>query len=162
MYGLRGILWHQFLDRDNDLIAGVHTYASEKDPALFYKQSFLVLSIELMALAFMLSYIFKPLPVLALLLYLVMILGYSKIYKLKIIAIVPPQFRQWHFLMNPYYQLLLPLSLLLTSALLYPQVWFLVAAHIIFFPIVTRNTIFDLLNFLRAAVKKFVPLQRFK
>jgi 4-hydroxybenzoate polyprenyltransferase len=157
MYGLRGILWHQFFDRDNDLKAGVNTFASKKDPVLFQKPSFLILGTELIALAFILTSVFKPLTGLALLLYLIMLLGYSRVFKFQIIAIVPFAGRPWHFAMSNYYQLLLPLSLLVTSAFTYPQVWFLIAAHGIFFPIITWGTILDNISFLKAAVKKWVP-----
>jgi 4-hydroxybenzoate polyprenyltransferase len=154
MYGLRGILWHQFSDREHDLKTGINTYASKKNPDLFYRQSFFIMAVELAALAFILIFIFKPLPVLALLLYVLMLFGYSRIFKRTIIAIVSFPDQPWHFAMNNYYQLLLPISLLLTSALIYPQVWFMVAAHGILFPVITQNTILDIITFCKAGMKK--------
>ena len=156
MYGLRGILWHQFFDREHDLKAGVNTYASKKDPVLFYRQSFLILGIELIALTFILASIFKPLPVLALMLYLIMLFGFNRIFKLQIIAIVPFPARPWHFAMSSYYQLLFPLSLLITSAFTYPQVWLLVAAQCFLFPVITWGTVLDNISFLKAAAKKII------
>lgn len=156
MYGLRGILWHQFADRENDLKAGVCTYASRKDPNSFYRQSFFIMGVELIALAFILAFLFKPLPIAALVCYLLMLFGYSRLFRLRIIAIVPVPDQRWHFAMNTYYQLLLPLSLLLTSAASYPQVWLMIAAHLILFPVITRNTFLDLISFMKAGVKKLI------
>lgn len=155
MYGLRGILWHQFFDRENDLRTGVKTYASKKDPLHFGNQSFFIITIELLSLAIILAYIFNPLPILALLIYLFMLAGYHKIFKRAIITIVPPNDRQWHFAMNNYYQFLLPLALLCSMALSNPQILIFIGAHFLFFPVIARNTIIDVLNFLRAAIKKF-------
>lgn len=154
MYGLRGILWHQFYDREHDLEVGINTYASKKDPSQFGVQSLLIISIELLSLSIILAYIFKPLPALALLCYLFMLAGYLKIFKRSLITIVSPTDKQWHFAMNNYYQFLLPLALLCSLAMLYPQIWIFFAAHFIFFPVIARNTITDALSFFKAAIKK--------
>lgn len=156
MYGLRGILWHQFFDRDNDLKIGLATYASGKDPRLFNKQSFFIISIEFAALAFMLVFIAEPLPLITLLFYLLMLVGYGKILKHTLIAIVPPTDHSWHFIMNNYYQFFFPLSLLLSAAFIHPAVWILFIFHFILFPIIARNTIFDLLGFIKVMMKKLI------
>jgi 4-hydroxybenzoate polyprenyltransferase len=156
MYGLRGILWHQFFDRENDIASGVNTFASKKDPSHFYKEAALVMSIELIALAFMLTHLFKPFPVVALLFYVVLLLGYSRIFGLRVIAIVPPQNRPWHFSMSNYYQLLFPLSLIITSSFVYPQDWFLLAAQLLLFPFIAKNTCTDVISLLRLSVKRWI------
>lgn len=156
MYGLRGILWHQFADRDNDLKIGLSTYASKKNPKLFKNQSFFIICIELLALMYILLYIFLPLPLIALAFYFLMLLGYSRIFKLAIIAIVPPTHQGWHFAMHKYYQFLLPISLLLSAVFINSNVWILIAAHFILFPVVARNTIWDVISFVKVSARKWV------
>lgn len=156
MYGLRGILWHQFFDRDNDLKIGLNTYASKKNPEAFKKQSSFIMAVELTALFSILFYIFKPLPVIGLLVYACMLAGYYRIYRLSIIAVVAPSDKGWHLAMNNYYQFIFPLSVLFTVFFSNPDVWILIAAHLILFPAVTKNTIRDGIGFLKALIKKSV------
>ncbi len=134
MYGLRGILWHQFLDRDNDLLIGLNTYATGKEPDAFKLQSATILVIELIALAVMLVIIGSYWPVIALLGYLLLVFGYYKRTGMKLISVVPPNDRPWHILMGTYYQALLPVSILFASALTHPMVWIVLAIHLLLFP----------------------------
>lgn len=154
MYGLRGILWHQFFDRENDLKIGINTYASNKNPDVFKKKSSFLIIIELAALFFILFSLSKPLPILGLLLYSLMLLGYRLFFRLTIISIVPPPDRGWHLAMNSYYQFILPLSLLLSAVCINPQVGFLIVAHLVLFPVIARSTIMDLFAFLKIPAKK--------
>ena len=156
MYGLRGILWHQFFDRDNDLKIGLNTYASKKNPEAFKKQSFFIMAVELTALFSILFSIFKLLPVIGLILYAAMLLCYHRIYRLAIIAVVPPSHQGWHLAMSTYYQFIFPLSLLFTVVFLNPDVWILIAAHLILFPAIAKNTIRDAMVFLKFSLKKLM------
>lgn len=141
MYGLRGILWHQFADRENDLSIGLQTFATNKDPQSFRRHSFTIMITELIALAVMLACIGKLWPVIALMAYLLLLAVYQK--KVEIIAIVPPANRQWHILMSYYYQAFFPLALLLESAVDFTSVWIVMAVHLVLFPGIILNIIID-------------------
>lgn len=156
MCGLRGILWHQFFDRDNDLKIGLKTFATQKDPSSFQIPSMLITGMELLAMGVMLVYISIPLPVVALFFYGLMLIVYSKKFGFTLIAIIPPKNQPWHLLMMNYYQLLWPMSLIITSALNEPLAGLLILIHLILFPIITRNTLMDILAMLKAMVKKLV------
>lgn len=156
LFGLRGILWHQFFDRENDLKIGLKTFATSRDPSSFKKASSFILAIELMVLCFLLFYLASPLPFIGLLFYFIMLVGYSKKFGLALIAIVPPKNQPWHFLMSNYYQLFLPLSLICTAALKEPAAWIVFAAHLILFPAITRNMVLDIYLLSKALIKKLV------
>ena len=156
MCGVRGILWHQFYDRDNDLKIGLTTFATKRNPISFQNTSFAILGIELLAHGVMLVYLSQALPVVALLLYGLMLIGYNKKFGLALIAIVPPKNQRWHLLMMNYYQLFWPLSLIITAIVSDPFTSILFLIHLVFFPIITRNTFLDMLAMLKAMVKKLV------
>lgn len=156
MCGLRGILWHQFFDRDNDLKIGLKTFATQREANSFRTPSIVILAMELIALATMFVYLSEPLPVLALVFYGLMLIGYTKKFALNLIAIVPPKNQRWHLLMMNYYQLFWPMSLIITSALNEPVAGLLILIHLMLFPIITRNTLLDILAMLKAMVKKLV------
>lgn len=80
----------------------------------------------------------------------------SKKFGFTLIAIIPPKNQPWHLLMMNYYQLLWPMSLIITSALNEPLAGLLILIHLILFPIITRNTLMDILAMLKAMVKKLV------
>ena len=156
MCGLRGILWHQFFDRDNDLKIGLRTFATQRDPFSFQTPSLVIFGIELTALGTMLVYLSEALPLMALLFYGLMLIGYNKKFGLTLIAIVPPKNQRWHLMMMNYYQLFWPVSLIITSMLSEPFAGLLVLLHLILFPIITRNTLLDIAVMFKAMVKKLV------
>lgn len=155
-YGIRGILWHQFFDRDNDLKIALKTYAVTQDPDTFKKHATWIMCMECAALAVMLWYISKPLPFVALLFYLVFMLGFYKKLGMQIIIIIPPKNHSYHIAMSRYYDVLLPLSLLFTSALIHPYVWIILIVHIILFPRNLKDFFFKAI----AVVKKLRPGSR--
>ena len=142
LYGLRGILWHQFLDRNNDISIQLNTFASRINPSSFRKTSILILSIECVALTIILIMLGKPWPIVALLAYFLLMAAYKKKLGLKLIAIVPTQ-EPWHLVMITYYQAFLPIALLFESALVFPSSWFFLAAHVILFPKCLWNVLTD-------------------
>ncbi|MGB8192144.1 MAG: UbiA family prenyltransferase [Chitinophagaceae bacterium] len=153
MYGLRGILWHQFLDRDNDLRIGLRTYATQKDPTAFKNQSYFIIAIELIALAVMLVCIGKLWLLVALFVYVSLLLGYKKI-GIQPITIVPPADQSWHIVMSSYYQSLFPLALLFESAIIYPQVWIVMFVHVLLFPVGLKNIIMHVMMLIKIAFKR--------
>lgn len=157
-YGLRGILWHQFLDRKNDMSIGLRTYATTKKPHLFKLQAIFILLIELIAVASMLSYLSKPLPLISLLVYLFLIWACNKKLGKNIVIIIPPFNKPHHIIMSSFYQVFLPLSLLLTASLEYPFVLILVFIHVLIFPGNIKIIISEVISILRIITLKKQPL----
>jgi hypothetical protein len=133
-YGLRGILTHQFADRENDLKVNLTTYASSVDPYSFKTKTIFILLIELTAFAIMLWHIHLIITVIFLILYFLLLIARYKIFDYKIVAIITPKNHPFQILMADYYQLFFPLSLLLMASLTQPYAWLVLVVHIILFP----------------------------
>ena len=148
MYGLRGILWHQFLDRSNDKLVHLNTFASRTNPLSFRKTSVYILSIELAALVIILITLRKPWPIVGVFAYLALMAAYKKKLGLKLIAIIPTS-QPWHLIMITYYQAFFPLALLFESSLLFMSSWIVLIVHLILFPKCIWNIVNDTLLMLK-------------
>ena len=132
-YGLRGIIWHQLADAAADRRAGVRTFAERLAPAraAAFAVRF-VFPAELVALAAMLWRLETPLPSLFL-------LGYALLLLMRVhftgerAVIVMPRSRSWAMVLQEYYELFLPVSILLASAWLHPLDLAILAAHLLLF-----------------------------
>lgn len=132
-YGLRGILWHQFWDRENDLSINHQTFATKTSLSTIKSAEKIIIGIEIIALIAILVTLGYILPFIALLFYLILLLGYLKRLKYQLVLILsgnPP----WHILMSDYYEVLLPYALILICSFQYPWCLFLLAFHLLFFP----------------------------
>lgn len=134
MYGLRGILWHQFVDRENDLKSGTNTFAIHVEPATFKGTEKIIFAIEVVALAIMLSPVFNFYMFLGILLYILLVSARWYVLDYKLFLILSPKNQGYQLLMDDYYLVFLPLSLLLTNALTFYFGWFILLAHIVLFP----------------------------
>jgi hypothetical protein len=149
-YGIRGILWHQFMDRDNDRGVHLKTFATERDPASFKPVSVLLLSIECMALAVMLFRIAIPYTLLALVFYFILVLIRYKKQDYAVVVILVPRDRPFQILMGDYYHLFLPLSLLIYAAFIQPWAWVVLGLHVLLFPGKMKWAAKDLIFYFRA------------
>lgn len=111
MYGLRGIVWHQLADRENDRAAGLATVATRQDPeVLAARIARVALPLELAALGTMLVMLGRPLPWLALAGYALVAGQRIAIWRMRAEVVLP---RERSFtLLGEYYALLLPFALL--------------------------------------------------
>ncbi|HYE53794.1 MAG TPA: UbiA family prenyltransferase [Chitinophagaceae bacterium] len=134
MCGLRGILWHQFIDRENDLKIGLATFATKREPSSMKHAAMLILAVELVALGVMLYCIGSIWPLLALAAYSLLLAGYAMKWDMKLIAIVPPADKGWHILMSSYYQGLFPVAILVHASIGYPLNAVVLAVHLLLFP----------------------------
>ena len=133
-YGLRGILWHQFMDRENDRIAGVKTFATQMSPDSFRTRGRIILAIEWTALVLILWRLGKPLPVVALALYFLFAVACRKWLGIRFISIrMPAPGQAYHILMGDYYQIFFPLSILVSSALVHPLDWIILPVYLFLF-----------------------------
>jgi 4-hydroxybenzoate polyprenyltransferase len=133
MYGIRGILWHQFLDRDNDIQSNTKTFAATTTPQLFNKYIYLIMAIELIALATVLMLMNLIYPILFLGLYLFYLILQKLLFSTKVIVIISPKNEDFQILMQDYYILFLPVSLLLFAAVKQPLGWVVLVIHLLLF-----------------------------
>lgn len=134
-YGLRGILWHMFFDRENDIASGTPTYATKMEPADFRRREWVIPGVEGIALGGMLWRIGKPLPVVFLVLYLLFVIACRRKLGFRIVNILMPPGQPYPYLifLADYYQVFLPLSLLLRGALTFRYDWIVLLAHLLLF-----------------------------
>lgn len=132
-YGLRSILWHQFLDRDNDQKSGINTFASGVNPKAFGIQERLILWTELIALAVILFLLNLWIVFGAFVLYLIFIVLKQWRFKSKIIIIIAPEKQHFQILMLEFYSVFLPLALLVHCTLSQSYGWVALLVHVTLF-----------------------------
>jgi UbiA prenyltransferase family protein len=146
--GLRGILWHQFHDRENDLKVNLNTFASKVDPKSFKPATITIMLVELIALAYMLARLATLLPVVFLVMYLLLVMMYRKM-GYRITVIMSPKDGAYQILMSDYYQVLFPLSLLIAATMIYPAAWIVLVVHVFLFHAKILLIGKDILRFLK-------------
>lgn len=149
-YGLRGILWHQFADRDNDIKVRLNTYASKIEPDNFKNSTVLIIGVELIALGILLYEISLTAAWIALLLYFILVYIRYDRYKNQIIVVMKRNDQPFQILMADYYQMLLPLALLITASLRNYLDIVVLVAHIILFPYVLWLALYDYVIYIAA------------
>jgi 4-hydroxybenzoate polyprenyltransferase len=133
IYGIRSILWHQFLDKENDVTSGICTFAANIEPVSFKKWSRTIIVAEWMALLAVLFYLQLWLPVIFLLIYVAIILLRDKLFHSRIITVITPKESYFQLVMLDYYSLFFPISLLIYSAFKHPNDWIVLVIHLILF-----------------------------
>jgi hypothetical protein len=133
-YGLRGILWHQFYDRENDIRSGTTTFASRTEPGNFKITERLIFGLETATFILLLFYIVNIWIVLSICAYIVLVLIRRQGFNYRICLIISPASAPYQLIMNDYYLVLFPLSLLFTAALHYKYGWIVLCIHLLLFP----------------------------
>jgi 4-hydroxybenzoate polyprenyltransferase len=132
-YGLRGILWHQLTDRENDQAASVRTFA-QRHPAHVAARlgKFIAFPIELIALAILFLRMQSVVPPLFLAVYGILVLSRMRWFGMNVVIVEPrPRFL---ILLHEYYDVFLPLGILIAASLRDPRDWIVLAAHLVLFP----------------------------
>lgn len=131
-YGLRGIVWHQLTDVDNDRAAGFRTFAIWYPRAAPIISTFVVFPLELAALAAMLWQIGSAWPPAFLVLYVLYAVWSARRWKTAPVIVVPkPQF---FIVLQQFYSDLFPIALLITASVRDPRALIILAAHLLLFP----------------------------
>jgi 4-hydroxybenzoate polyprenyltransferase len=126
--GLRGILWHQLTDRDNDRLAGVRTFAQLHPPHVAARLgTYVVFPLELAALAAMLWHLRSVWAVGFLVVYALFAATRTYRFRLNPVIVAPKQ--RFLIVLNEYYDLFLPVAILLQS-----RDWIVLAIHLALFP----------------------------
>lgn len=131
-YGLRGIVWHQLTDVDNDRVAGFSTCARRHPRGAPIIGTFIVFPIELGSLAAMLWQIGSAWPPLFLMLYALYAVRSARRSGRSPVIVVPKQ--RFFIVLHQFYSDLFPVGLLVTASLRDPRVLIVLAAHVLLFP----------------------------
>jgi hypothetical protein len=131
--GLRGILWHQFLDLEYDRKAGVPTFVLRHSRRTGMQLvTWVALPLEAIGLAVLLWRMQRLLPLAFLLLYAVYAALRAKLWAIPVV--VAAQRERYSVLGQEYYGFLFPLGMLLSSVLRHPIDAAVVVAHLLAFP----------------------------
>jgi len=132
--GLRGILWHQFLDRPNDILTNTTTFAVRVEPSAFLPTERLLFLIELVGLGLMISYFNSFWTWIMLVLYILLVAIRYWMYEQKPILIINHHRGSNQVLMIDYYQLFFPWTMLLLACMQYEGSWIVALLHLLLFP----------------------------
>ena len=131
-YGLRGIVWHQLTDVDNDRAAGFRTFARRHPRAAPGIGTYVVFPLELGALAAMLWQIGSAWPPAFLVLYALYAVRSARRWQTAPVIVVPkPRF---FIVLHQFYSDLFPVALLITASVRDRRVLIVLAAHLLLFP----------------------------
>ena len=131
-YGLRGIVWHQLTDVDNDRAAGVRTFARRHPRAGPLIGTFVAFPLELGALAAMLWQIGGAWPPAFLVLYVLYAVRSARRWQTAPVIVVPkPRF---FIVLHQFYSDLFPVALLITASVRDWRDLVVLAAHLLLFP----------------------------
>jgi 4-hydroxybenzoate polyprenyltransferase len=152
-FGLRGILWHQLSDLQNDNEIGLPTFAQRHGRSMTNLIGmYLVFPTEILAFVLLLWLANNPLAVIFLSLYGLLELLRMNYWKMKIIIVNPrPNYR---ILMNEYYDVLFPLAFLIALSIKHPYNAFVLVFHLCLFPTRTTQMIKDLVKLIRLAIQQ--------
>jgi 4-hydroxybenzoate polyprenyltransferase len=133
-YGLRGILWHQLLDSAADEAGGVRTFVQRVPRARAVALGhYVAWPVELAAFSLLLFKLGAAGPLVGLLLYALLVRQRLRIFRMQAVVVEPRP--RYLLLLQEYYALFLPLSLLVQSALARPADGLVLLAHLILFPV---------------------------
>jgi hypothetical protein len=131
-YGLRGIIWHQLTDADNDRAAGFLTFARRHPRATPVIGTFIVFPLELGALAAMMWQIGSAWPPAFLVLYALYAVRSARRWRTSPVIVVPkPRF---FIVLHQFYSDLFPVALLIAASVRDHRVLIVLAVHLLLFP----------------------------
>ncbi len=126
--GMRGILWHQLTDRDNDRVAGVRTFAQLHPPHVAARLgTFVVFPLELAGLSAMLWRMRSGWTVAFLAAYA--LFAALRIYRFRLNPVIVAPKPRFLIVLHEYYDLFLPVAILIQS-----RDWIVLAIHLVLFP----------------------------
>jgi 4-hydroxybenzoate polyprenyltransferase len=114
-FGLRGILWHQLADKENDKVSGLVTFVQKISDMQLSRLSTAIIIVEIFAFATFISLHVFFLIIPGLILYFIYNFFLLKHFGVKQI-LINPKHEQYRIFLFEYYQVFLPLSLLMLYA----------------------------------------------
>jgi 4-hydroxybenzoate polyprenyltransferase len=132
--GMRGILWHQFFDLDNDKIAGVKTFASLLEIKQIKLLERILIFLELISFI-LLAISFHQFILLALLGASIIYVGVlSSAIGVTQVLILVPEKGSWTIFMASFYQSVVPLTLIIILSIQVPVFLILIPVYLLLFP----------------------------
>lgn len=132
-YGLRGILWHQLSDLDNDEKAGLSTFVLRHKLSVLHRLgNFVIFPVELTAFAIMLWHARSRLAIGLLFVYALLQWARKKQWKTSLVIVVPRT--RYLIVMQEYYEFFYPLVFVLSSSLTFPWDAVVLVLHLLIFP----------------------------
>lgn len=142
-YGVRGILWHQLLDAEADRAAEVTTFVQQSGRAHTVALArYVVFPVELIAFAVVLAHMPSWLPILFLFLYFPLVKRKLRIFRMVAVVVEPRP--RYLIILHDYYDVLLPLALLLACAWRWPADLVALFIHYLIFPRRPLHTLHDI------------------
>jgi 4-hydroxybenzoate polyprenyltransferase len=135
--GLRGILWHQLSDRENDRRGQVATFAARANPVSIHRfVAWITFPLEVLALGLILLQVHTPWVWVMLGVYLAVewLTHYCWGIDLVLVQTTP----RYRIVFGEYYQLQYPLGFLLGLAQQWWDAWWLIALQLLLFPYCLR------------------------
>lgn len=143
-YGLRGILWHQYSDRENDLTAGLHTVAVRIPPDQFRQPEAIIFLTELLATLCLFLYLGNLWIILAYCFYWILcFLRYRFLNLIPVVILSKPK-SAIQILQLDYFQCLFPLTLLVYASFQNKYNLLPLAFHLLLFSNTIRHIFTDL------------------
>lgn len=133
MYGIRSILWHQFLDRENDQQSAIRTFASRVNPEQFKSYALVIFILELLALFFVVYLLHMIIVVIFLIAYIFFVFCRSVFFKSKPIILITPENSYYQILMLDFYTIFFPFALLCYVSATQEYGWCVLLIHTLLF-----------------------------
>ncbi|TXE12205.1 UbiA family prenyltransferase [Algoriphagus aquimarinus] len=134
VYGVRGILSHQYLDLEFDKSVGIKTFAARFSIDKIERVEWPLLLLEVTALLGFLIYLELYFLIFLLGVYYLYILLLNWRFGIKHVILLHPIHPNWNILMATYYQVLLPIGLLGMLGAYYSWVYLLIPIFVLIFP----------------------------
>jgi 4-hydroxybenzoate polyprenyltransferase len=135
-FGLRGILWHQFHDMDNDKRSGTETVVRQWSDKTTRITGVVIIGIEFISVVLLLISFKIVIAFYSLAIYFLYLLISHIKWQVKLIVLKPVA-TDYTIILNEYYQVFLPVSILLSLSFQQPAFLCYLAIHLILFP---KNT----------------------
>jgi hypothetical protein len=156
--GVRAILWHQLTDIDADHAVGARTFAARHWRWAMLGGTWVAFPTELLAFTAMLVQMRSWWPVAAVGAYVPLVALRIRWWRTRYVIVAPkPGFL---FLMSEVNIVLLPIAILVASALRHRGDWIVLGVHFLIFPANAADASRATLNFARTALNATVKLAR--
>lgn len=141
--GLRGILWHQFTDRDNDLKTQSTTFATATSPDEFKEAERFLFAIELIMFSIILFILSINILFIVIIFYSILTILRYKRLGYKMVVVLNPEQKPSQVLLLDFYQVFFPIALLGYICWTEPYALLFLSLHIILFPSRIWNILVD-------------------
>lgn len=133
-YGLRGILWHQYVDVQHDILVKLNTLASKVDRSIIKKFEIPLLCLEIVAFCLFNATIGFWSVVIPLLVYFIFVVLVATYQNMNNAIILVSDDKPWIFLMGSFYQSFWPILLICLLGFKMPYFFMLIPIHFLLFP----------------------------